>query len=46
MRKAFAQKGFARLFNGMATSMFGHSVMTLVLSMWVKTLTGSNGAAG
>jgi MFS family permease len=26
--------------------MFGDSVMLLVLSMWVKTLTGSNGAAG
>jgi MFS family permease len=30
----------------MSTSMLGDSVMLLVLSMWVKTLTGSNGAAG
>ena len=46
MRKAFAQKGFGRLFAGVSTSMFGDSVMLIVLSMWVKTLTGSNGAAG
>ena len=46
MRKAFEQKGFTRLFAGLTTSMFGDSVMLLVLSMWVKTLTGSNGAAG
>ena len=46
MRKAFQQKGFTRLFAGMTTSMFGDSVMLLVLSIWVKTLTGSNGAAG
>jgi len=46
MRKAFLQPGFTRLFAGLATSMFGDSVMLLVLSMWVKTLTGSNGAAG
>ena len=46
MRRAFQQKGFTRLFAGMTTSMFGDSVMLLVLSIWVKTLTGSNGAAG
>lgn len=46
MRKAFAQKGFGRLFAGLTTSMLGDSVLLLVLSMWVKTLTGSNGAAG
>jgi MFS family permease len=46
MRKAFRQPGFTRLFAGLTTSMFGDSVMLLVLSMWVKTLTGSNGAAG
>jgi MFS family permease len=46
MRKAFHQPGFTRLFAGLTTSMFGDSVMLLVLSMWVKTLTGSNGAAG
>jgi len=46
MRKAFRQEGFTRLFAGLTTSMLGDSVMLLVLSMWVKTLTGSNGAAG
>ena len=46
MRKAFQQTGFTRLFAGLTTSMLGDSVMLLVLSMWVKTLTGSNGAAG
>jgi MFS family permease len=46
MRKAFQQPGFTRLFAGLTTSMLGDSVMLLVLSMWVKTLTGSNGAAG
>jgi len=46
MRKAFQQRGFPRLFAGTTTSMLGDSVMLLVLSMWVKTLTHSNGAAG
>lgn len=46
MRKAFAQQGFRRLFAGLSTSMFGDSVMLLVLSMWVKDLTGSNARAG
>ena len=46
MRKAFAQKGFGRLFTGVSTSMFGDSLMLIVLSMWVKSLTGSNAAAG
>lgn len=46
MRKAFRQPGFTRLFAGLTTSMLGDSVLLLVLSMWVKTLTGSNGAAG
>lgn len=46
MRKAFQQQGFTRLFAGLTTSMLGDSVMLLVLAIWVKTLTGSNGAAG
>lgn len=46
MRALFAQPGFRRLFAGMSTSMFGDSVMLLVLSMWVKSLTGSNAQAG
>ena len=31
---------------GLAVSMIGTSAMTLVAGVWVKTLTGSNGAAG
>ncbi|MEZ5098118.1 MAG: MFS transporter [Nocardioides sp.] len=46
MRAAFRQPGFTRLFAATTTSMFGDSVMLLVLSMWVKELTGSNAQAG
>ena len=46
MKEAFRQPGFRRLFAGLSTSMFGDAVMLLVLSMWVKQITGSNGAAG
>ncbi len=46
MRRAFAVPGFTRLYAGLTTSAFGDSVMLLVLSMWVKTLTGSNAMAG
>ena len=46
MRQAFRQPGFPRLYAGLTTTMFGDSVMLLVLSMWVKTVTGSNAMAG
>ncbi|PWN00946.1 MFS transporter [Nocardioides silvaticus] len=46
MRQAFRQQGFARLYGGLASSMLGDSMMLLVLSIWVKTLTGSNAMAG
>jgi MFS family permease len=46
MRAAFRTPGFGRLYAGLGASMFGDSLMLIVLSMWVKTLTGSNGAAG
>lgn len=46
MRAAFSQPGFRRLFVGLSCSMLGDSIMLLVLSMWVKTLTGSNALAG
>ncbi|HEY3529897.1 MAG TPA: MFS transporter [Nocardioides sp.] len=46
MKQAFRQPGFSRLYAGLTTSMFGDSVMLLVLSMWVKSVTGSNGMAG
>ena len=35
MRKAFQLPGFTRLFAGLTTSMFGDSVMLLVLSVWM-----------
>lgn len=46
MRNAFAHKGFRPLFAALATSMLGDSLMLIVLSMWVKSLTGSNAMAG
>ena len=46
MKAAFAQPGFTRLFAGLSTSMLGDSIMLLVLSIWVKTLTGSSAMAG
>lgn len=46
MRAAFAQPGFRKLFAGLSTSMLGDSIMLLVLSIWVKTLTGSSALAG
>ena len=46
MRAAFATRGFTRLYAGLTASMLGDSLMLIVLSMWVKSLTGSNAAAG
>ncbi len=46
MRAAFRTAGFKRLYLGLTASMFGDSLMLIVLSMWVKKLTDSNGAAG
>jgi MFS family permease len=46
MRKAFSQRSFTRLYTGLSASMLGDSLMLIVLSMWVKSLTGSNGKAG
>jgi MFS family permease len=46
MKQAFRQPGFTRLYAGLTASMFGDSVMLLVLSIWVKTITGSNAKAG
>ncbi len=46
MRRAFAIRGFGRLYTATTASMLGDSLMLIVMSMWVKTLTGSNGAAG
>jgi MFS family permease len=46
VKRAFRQPGFPRLYAGLTASMFGDSVMLLVLSMWVKTVTGSSAQAG
>ncbi len=46
MKAAFATPGFTRLYLGLTAGMLGDSLMLIVLSIWVKTLTGSNGAAG
>jgi MFS family permease len=46
MRAAFGQPGFRLLFTGELASMIGDSLMLIVLAIWVKDLTGSNGAAG
>jgi MFS family permease len=46
VKRAFRQPGFTRLYAGLTTSMFGDSVMLLVLAIWVKTETGSNAEAG
>jgi len=46
MKAAFTTPGFTRLYAGLTSSMVGDSIMLLVLSMWVKTLTGSNAMAG
>jgi MFS family permease len=46
MRTAFRTAGFTRLYVGLTASMLGDSLMLIVLSMWVKKLTDSNGAAG
>jgi len=46
VRQAFQRPGFTRLFVGVAGSMLGDSLLLIVLAIWVKELTGSNGAAG
>lgn len=46
MRTVFARPGFGRLFAALATSALGDWLLMLVLAVWVKELTGSNGLAG
>ena len=46
MREVLRRPGVALLFAGDVASMFGDSIMLLALAIWVKTLTGSSGAAG
>jgi MFS family permease len=47
MRKElFRHRNFRLLFAGQALNMFGDQSMIIVLGIWVKSLTGSNSAAG
>lgn len=46
MRTAFRDRNFRLLAAGQTLSAFGDWAMFLVLSVWVKDLTGSNAAAG
>jgi MFS family permease len=46
MRALLRHRDMRVLFVGLATTMFGDWLMLLVFAIWVKTLTGSNGAAG
>jgi MFS family permease len=46
VKAAFGQPGFRLLFTGLLASKIGDSLMLIVLAVWVKELTGSNGAAG
>lgn len=45
MRQLFTLPGYARWFAGRAASWLGGSLLTLVLSIWVKSLTGSSSKA-
>lgn len=46
MRALLRHRDIRVLFIGLATTMIGDWLMLLVFGIWVKTLTGSNGAAG
>jgi MFS family permease len=46
MRQLLARTDVRLLFGGQTLSMFGDWMMIIVLGIWAKTLTGSNGAAG
>ena len=46
MRDLLRHRDFRLLFAGQTLSMFGDMAMLLVLAMWAKDLTGSNGIAG
>jgi MFS family permease len=46
MRDLLRNRDFRLLFAGQTLSMFGDMAMLLVLAMWAKDLTGSNGIAG
>lgn len=46
MRALFGLPGFGRLYAGLTVSALGDWMLLLVLGIWVKDLTGSNGLAG
>lgn len=46
MRAVLRIPAFRLLFTGLAASMIGDALLILVFAIWVKSLTGSNGAAG
>src|SRR6186713_1913290 len=46
MRDLLRNRDFRLLFAGQTLSMFGDMAMLIVLAMWAKDLTGSNGIAG
>ena len=46
VRRLMADRDLRRLFVGQTASLLGDSMMLLALAVWVKDLTGSNGAAG
>lgn len=46
MRDLLRHRDFRLLYAGQTLSMFGDMAMLLVLAMWAKELTGSNGVAG
>jgi len=46
MRELLHYRDFRLLFVGQTLSIFGDTAMLLVLAMWAKSLTGSNGIAG
>lgn len=46
MRAALADRTFRRLYAGVGATLAGDSVLLLMLSIWVKDLTGSSAAAG
>jgi MFS family permease len=46
MRELMRSRDFRLLFAGQTLSMYGDTAMLIVLAMWAKTLTHSNGIAG
>ncbi len=46
MRQLLARKDVRLLFAGQTLSMFGDWMIVIVIGIWMKVLTGSNGAAG